>query len=475
MLMYCGSRDSKEPSGAASVETSELAAALRKAKCMISKLTRERDHHRMEHRRLLTERDRLSKDMKRLSVQYGKYEPAIAVLKYAFLYPFESIVDREKYETLLKEKILLRIERDRLQEKVKTYSGGIHGSSKVNDGEVKETGRAKGVVWSAWPKGPGVAVSRFPLENVFALHEARTIEVSSHGSAVSCVDSLGDLVVSGGDDMSVKCLSLESGEIPSALGGDGHSSFVTSVRILGAGNRVASSGGDGFVKLWWLNLGSVTCMQKTVSLKAHASVIWSMDVHASGPFLVTGSMDHSAKLLDLEVGKTRHAFRAHVDAINSVKFFDENSVVTGSADKSVSVWDMRSSHHCSHTLFWHRKSAVNALAVNSSHPSMIASGDMSGTTFVTDLRNMSTPLTVLSLPSCINSLEWLNEGKNLVGIASRDGSIAIFDTSKTEVVHTLISSGSASNDTSSVLCLRRTDNGIVSSDSNGGIKIWSCS
>lgn len=61
----------------------DFAQSLREANRLIRKLTRERDHHRMEHRRLVTERDRLAKDMKRLAVHYGKYEPAIALLKYA--------------------------------------------------------------------------------------------------------------------------------------------------------------------------------------------------------------------------------------------------------------------------------------------------------------------------------------------------------------------------------------------------------
>jgi hypothetical protein len=59
----------------------EATSALKDAKRLISKVSRERDHHRMEHRRVLTERDRLMRDMKRLSLHYGRYEPTIALLK----------------------------------------------------------------------------------------------------------------------------------------------------------------------------------------------------------------------------------------------------------------------------------------------------------------------------------------------------------------------------------------------------------
>lgn len=65
--------------------------------------------------------------------------------------------------------------------------------------------------------------------------------------------------------------------------------------------------------------------------------------------MVSGSMDHTAKLYDLNSLRVRHAFRGHVDSVNSVCCVPyTNLVLTASADKTVSAWDIRTSH-CVHT------------------------------------------------------------------------------------------------------------------------------
>lgn len=54
-------------------------------------------------------------------------------------------------------------------------------------------------------------------------------------------------------------------------------------------------------------------------------------------------MDHTSRLFDLHTGKVRHTFRGHVDSVNHVCFQPySNILATGSADKTISLWDMRS-------------------------------------------------------------------------------------------------------------------------------------
>jgi len=80
---------------------------LRKAKDTYVKLRKERDYHRMHHKRVVQEKNRLITDIRRIKDHYAAYEPTLQHL-------------RCKYETAMKEKMLTKLERDR-------YSGQVQG------------------------------------------------------------------------------------------------------------------------------------------------------------------------------------------------------------------------------------------------------------------------------------------------------------------------------------------------------------
>merc|ERR1719355_352633 len=78
-----------------------------KAKQTWDKFRKERDFHRMHHRRVVQEKNRLIVDLKRLKRHYEQYEPTLTEL-------------RHKYEVAMKEKMLMRLERDRFLSKAES-------------------------------------------------------------------------------------------------------------------------------------------------------------------------------------------------------------------------------------------------------------------------------------------------------------------------------------------------------------------
>uniref|UniRef100_A0A8C8B1B3 Sperm-associated antigen 16 protein n=1 Tax=Otus sunia TaxID=257818 RepID=A0A8C8B1B3_9STRI len=80
------------------LENYKLAA--NKAKEAFLKMQKERDFHRMHHRRVVQEKNRLISDIKRLKAHYASYEPVLKQLT-------------EKYQTALRQKMLTSLERDR--------------------------------------------------------------------------------------------------------------------------------------------------------------------------------------------------------------------------------------------------------------------------------------------------------------------------------------------------------------------------
>lgn len=70
--------------------------------------------------------------------------------------------------------------------------------------------------------------------------------------------------------------------------------------------------------------------------------MWSVKFHDTGDFVLSGSMDASIKLYDVNAEKSRQTYRGHTDSVNSVNFQPfTNFFVSASADKTISVWDMR--------------------------------------------------------------------------------------------------------------------------------------
>merc|ERR1711988_1712509 len=73
---------------------------------------KERDFHRMHHKRVVQEKAKLTTDLKRLRKHYTSFEPTLKELQ-------------RKYEVAMKEKMLMRLERDRMRARVATLEATV--------------------------------------------------------------------------------------------------------------------------------------------------------------------------------------------------------------------------------------------------------------------------------------------------------------------------------------------------------------
>lgn len=104
-------------------QLSEAQAVAAKASATWDTFRKERDFHRMHHKRVGQEKNRLIKEVKLLKTHYAKYEPAINALK-------------RKYEAAMKEKMLVSMDRDKLRDRVaalKEQLASGSGSADVSD------------------------------------------------------------------------------------------------------------------------------------------------------------------------------------------------------------------------------------------------------------------------------------------------------------------------------------------------------
>jgi hypothetical protein len=346
----------------------------RKAKSTWDKLRKERDFHRMHHRRVVQEKNLLLVDMKRIKKHAASFEPALAALT-------------ERYDKLMREKTMVRLEKDKLSGKVDSLTQQLKTLEELNNAaaatekkeEVPKTTIKKKSKESEWP-----ADRANPFLNVnFEPTPATTFNLQKtfkgHAQAISgmALHPRKPILATVSDDASWKMWSIPTGDL--IMSGDGHKDWVSSCDFNPKGTALATGSGDGTVKVW--DFVNACC---AATFGDHTQAVWGVAYHDSGDFLVSCSMDHSAKLWDLTSQKCRQSMRGHVDSVNSVCFQPfSNYLCTGSGDKTVSMWDMRTAL-CVQTFYGHRN-AVNHVAF-SLQGDTIVSSDADGIIKVWDVR-----------------------------------------------------------------------------------------
>merc|ERR1711937_224827 len=101
------------------------------AESMFDNLRKERDFHRMHHKRVVQEKNKLIKDLRRLREHYKHFEPALEETK-------------EKYERLMREKSMLKLDRDKLSTKVATLEQQVNTMTlKAKDTDVSKASTQK--------------------------------------------------------------------------------------------------------------------------------------------------------------------------------------------------------------------------------------------------------------------------------------------------------------------------------------------
>jgi len=141
---------------------------------------------------------------------------------------------------------------------------------------------------------------------------------------------------------------------------EGHAASVRAVTFSPDGLYIASASDDRTIRVW-RNSGkaealpppadSQTVQQETSSqnmsdtreLTGHTNGVWSVAVSPDGASIVSGSVDDSIRVWDLETGKERLSpLLGHTKSVYSVAISSDGRLIaSGSADKTVRLWDLK--------------------------------------------------------------------------------------------------------------------------------------
>lgn len=198
--------------------------------------------------------------------------------------------------------------------------------------------------------------------------------VQGHVGSVTGIATHGDLIVSGGEDGTVKLWDRHGQRPPRTL--LGHTGWVFAVAITSDGQVIASAGDDGIIRLWDADTGAPAavlaghtrrirslaftrngrllvsggddgqvCLWDTDrpglvrTMKTPGCPIWSVAVGCSDTTIVAAGEDEYLRLYDVASGRLVDEKTAHRDWIRAVAFAtDVATVATGSGDGTASTW-----------------------------------------------------------------------------------------------------------------------------------------
>ncbi|KAI0233259.1 Sperm-associated antigen 16 protein [Lamellibrachia satsuma] len=474
-------------------EMNKYKEAALKAKEAYMKLRKDRDYHRMHHKRVVQEKERLIAELKKLKDHYADYEPTLQQLK-------------QRYETAMKEKMLTRLERDRAVGQVHGLKSTLRNLDK-NGGQfyvpemplhachtgstvpVDKFGRgptqrrmAKArEIWegkdmseeegarypndSIFPIDAGVnpflSQSRLPsghLTRTGGFHLAFTYQAHSHAVSSVALHPRKQILSSTSDDCTWKMWAVPSGEI--IMTGEGHTDWVCDSDFHPSGTKLATTSGDTTVKIW--DFAKAECVH---TFTEHTLAVWACSWHSCGDFLATCSMDNTAKIWDLNSQRCRFTLRGHTDSVNAVNFIPySNTVITCSADKTVSLWDVRTGQ-CGQTFYGHMHS-VNDVTLNL-RCDTVASCDSYGVVKLWDMRTGAPMVSTDCGPHPSNKVAFDPSG-TVLAIASNDSTIRMYEIGSGQVT-----SLAGHEDAVQCLVFDKSGDFLVSGGSDLTIRIWS--
>ncbi|XP_051010096.1 sperm-associated antigen 16 protein [Acomys russatus] len=468
--------------------------AAEKAREELLKTQKERNFHRMHHKRVVQEKNRLITDLKGLKLHYASYEPTIRVL-------------HEKHHALLKEKMLTSLERDRAVGKISGLQAtlkniniahihvpvikGLHETASTSEemGDIvsyscekenksegpppkclhedrEENGykakmkneRKDSEFPTDMQPDPNLCVYKenlspakydYKLNNIFRLHELPVSCIVMH----PCQDSL----VSCSEDRLWKMVGIPKGNV--LFVGSGHTDWLSDCCFHPSGSKLATSSGDTSVKLWDLSSGE--CV---LTFEGHSHAVWSCTWHSGGDFVASASLDMTSKIWDVNSERCRYTLYGHTDSVNSIEFFPfSNTLLTASADKTLSVWDARTGK-CEQSLYGHMHSVNDATFTPRGH--IIASCDARGVTKLWDFRKLVPIVSIDVGPSPGNEVNFDSTGRVLAQ-ASANGIIHLLDL-KSGQIHKLVGHESEVN----TVVFSRDGKNLYSGGSDGTIRLW---
>jgi WD40 repeat protein len=149
------------------------------------------------------------------------------------------------------------------------------------------------------------------------------------------VSPLGDRLISGSEDKTLRLWELETGQCLAQF--KGHTSRIWGVAWTPDGNEVISASGDRTLRIW-----SIDNREARATLTGHASRVWTVAVSPDGETVASGGGDRTVKLWQRTTGECLGTLTGHHSRILSVAFHPSQPILASvGGDGCCRLWDLQ--------------------------------------------------------------------------------------------------------------------------------------
>jgi WD40 repeat protein len=240
----------------------------------------------------------------------------------------------------------------------------------------------------------------------------------------------------------------------------GHSGKVSSIAISHDGQTLVSGCLDTTIKVWNLQTGELI-----YTLTGHSKDVSSVAISPNGKFLASSSFHcpkNNVKVWNLQTKKLVHARLGHKKSVRFVSIDSEARILVSGSNK-IKLWDLHTGDRL--CTLWHSGS-VNA-AVVSPNGQLLISGSSDGKIKLWNPRTGEPLRTLTGHSEAVNSIAISGDGQNLVS-GSSDHTIKLWDLPSGKLQATLTGHAGSVNS----VAMSINGGTIATGSADQTIKIW---
>jgi hypothetical protein len=182
--------------------------------------------------------------------------------------------------------------------------------------------------------GGFIAVHRWLFPSVPLAEEVHCFRGHAGPVQSVAISPDGNLILSGGDDRTMRLWSVEAGEEVRRF--PEHEHWVGCVAFSPDGNTAASGNYDRIVRLWDVRTG-----RELHHLHDNRQVVICVAYSPDGTRLLSGGDDRGVMLWDATTGKLMHRLEGYAGPVQAVRFTpDARHAVSAGNDRTVRVWNL---------------------------------------------------------------------------------------------------------------------------------------